>query len=312
MPRTASLALIAHMSSPSSTVAYLNKVGPLPNGNYVCLNSTAYDIDYDDGTGERRYYARTGIQLANIASANDLSADNTEGKTLTELPTYPGQGITQAMVDNGDLDDVPYVIYAINYRDHSMGHLITGGGPIGRVSMTPDGNLLTMELRSWCDLLRQNSVCELWSLRCRVKQFGSQPGEERYPCMYDASGELGAEATVTSVGAESVRDFTVAALGASEGYYAPGKWLWTEGDNAGWTSEIETQTAAGAISLMFVARHPIQIGDKGRPKRDCSREWAGPNSCETYNNREWFRGEPFIPVSDAVGLTVPGAAQGGL
>src|SRR5690348_12401701 len=124
MPRTASAALIAHMSSPSATIAYLQKTGPLPDGSYHCMNTTAKDIDYDDGFGVRRYYARTGIQLANLAGSNDLSSDNTEAQTLTEIPTYPGQGFTVAMVENGDLDGVEYVIYAINYEDHSMGHMI--------------------------------------------------------------------------------------------------------------------------------------------------------------------------------------------
>lgn len=313
MPRTCSLALLAHMSSSARTIAYLQKTGPLPDGTYMRITSLGKDVRYDDGSGdgEQTFYARTGLQMANIASANDLSADNSEAQTLAELPTYPGQGVTVDMVENGDLDDLEFVLYVFNYEDHSMGHMILGGGPIGKVRATPDGSLITMELRSWADLLRQNSVAELWALDCRVREFGSQPGEERFPCNYDASAEEGAEFTVTGVGAETVRDFTVAALGASESYYAPGRWRWTEGANAGRTLEIESQSAAGVIALLFVTRHPIQVGDKGRPKRDCSRKWAGHNSCETYNNRQWFRGEPFIPASDYVALTMPGAAQGG-
>lgn len=310
MPRTASPALLAHFASPAQTVAYLLKVGPLPDSSYLTMASTGRDVVYDDGDGERTYYARTGVQLANLASTSDLDTDNSEAQTLVNVPVYPGQGLTEAMVDSGELDDVPYVVYAVNYEDLSMGDMVLHSGPVGKVRLQVSG-LVTLELRAWADLLRQNSVVERWSLTCRVKKFGSQPGEERFPCMYDASVELGPELTVTAVGSEVVRHFTVSGLAEAADYYAPGKWLWTAGANVGMTREIQTHDGSGNFTLLFIARKPIQVGDKGRPMRECSREWAGHNSCETYNNRPWFRGEPFIPVADAIGLTVPGAAAGG-
>lgn len=311
MPRTSSLALIAHMSSPSATIGYLNKIGPLPNGNYIRLCSLGRNEIYDDGTGAATYYARTGLQLANLASSNDLSTDNTEGKSLVEIPAYPGQGVTQAMVDNGDLDDVPYVIYAINYEDHSMGHLITGGGPLGKVGISPDGQLVNLEMRSWCDLLRQNGVCDTWSIRCRVKKFGSQPGDEPFPCNYDLSSEWVNGIAVTDVDAESVRDFTASGLLQGTDYFAPGLIEWVTGANAGRFIEVESFTSGGVISLMFMLRHAVQEDDIFNIRRDCTREWEGNNSCDTFNNRQWYRGEPFTPVADAIGLTVPGAAAGG-
>ncbi len=310
--RTCGAQLFAHMSGTSTTMCFLLKVGPLPNDAYIRTTSLDRNVVYDcgDGLGEQTYYASTGTQLSAMQSANDLSVDNGEAQTLVELPTYPNTGITEAMVDAGTLDGVEFVVYGVNYRDLTMGHYIEAGGPVGEIRYTLDG-LITLELRAWTDLLRQNSVTERDSLTCRVKKFGSQPGEERFPCMYDASGELGAEFTVTSVGTENVRDFTVAALGAAADYYAPGNWIWTEGDNEGMTREIESQSGGGAISLLFTTRFPIQVGDKGRPKRDCTRQWEGHNSCETYANRQWFRGEPFIPVSDTIALTTPFAGAGG-
>lgn len=311
--RSCSARLLAHMSSTSSTMCFLLKVGPLPGGSYLCMSSLDRDVVYDDGSaaGARTFYARTGTQLSNLASANDLTVDNGEAQTLVEVPTYPNTGVTEPMIDAGGLDGVEFIVYGMNYRDVTMGHYIETGGPVGEIRRTLDG-LITLELRSWTDLLRQNSVTERDSLTCRVKRFGSQPGEERFPCMYDASSELGAEVTVTAVGTENVRDFTASGLGAAADYYAPGNWLWTLGDNAGMTREIEAQDASGNVSLLFTTRFPIQVGDKGRPKRDCTRQWEGHNSCDTYSNRPWFRGEPFIPVSDTIALTTPFAAAGGV
>lgn len=308
MPRTASAALLAHMASPSRTIAYLLEVGPLPDGSYVRTNSTARDIRYDGDW----FYARTGLQLANIAGTNDLETDNTEAQTLTELPTYPGQGVTTAMVDNGDLDGVEYLIYAINYTDHTMGHCIVHGGPIGRVSYTLDGNLVTMELRAWGDLLRQNSVCSLTSATCRAKQFGSQPGEEREYCGYDLTGEWITDVPVTAVGAEIVRDFTASSLAQATDYFTPGVALWKSGLNEGAYSGIESFASGGVMSLQFVVRHPIQVGDLFDIRRDCTRLLEGNNGCKFYGMILNNRSEAYTPVADHIALTVPGAAAGGL
>jgi uncharacterized phage protein (TIGR02218 family) len=311
MPRTCSPALLAHMSSSATTLCFLQKVGPLPDDSYICTTSNSRDMRYDDGTGERIYYARTGVQLSNMASANDLSVDNGEAQTLVEIPTYPNTGITEEMIEAGRLDGVEFVIYKVNYRDLSMGHMIESSGPVGEIRRSIDG-LITIELRSWCDLLRQNSVTERDSLTCRVKRFGSQPGDERFPCMYDLTGEWITSVTVTDVGAETVRDFEASSLGQAANYFSPGLIEWTSGDNQGKFSEVQTFTAGGGISLLFTTKFPIQNGDTFSIRRDCSRKWAGNNSCDTFGNREWFRGEPFIPVSDRIALTVPGAAAGGL
>lgn len=311
-------AFLAHKSSSNATLAYLLLIAK-KGGGYIGLTSHGKVLVYNPSTYDatlpnvnQSFYPATGVDLSNFQSTNDLAVDNGEASTLTETAAYPGQGITEAMVDNGELDGAEYWIFQVNFKDLSptMGHEVMGNGPTGEWRINT-GGLATFECRSWTDLLRQNSVCERDSLTCRVKQFGSQAGEERFPCYYDASGELTGEYTVTAVGTEIVRDFTVAALGAAEGYYAPGKAIWTAGANAGMTREIESQSAGGDIALEFTTRHPIQVGDKLKFKRDCTRQWSGHNSCETYANRQWFRGEPKIPVADVINLTIPGAGSGG-
>jgi hypothetical protein len=54
----------------------------------------------------------------------------------------------------------------------------------------------------------------------------------------------------------------------------------------------------------------VQVGDVFRIRRDCTREWSGHNSCETFANREWFRGEPKIRPAEAMNALVPGAGVG--
>lgn len=306
MPKTIPAMLLAHKALPATTLCALMKVGPLPSGAYIAMTSLDRDVTYDDGTGALVYRASTGMQLSTLSSTNDLSVDNAETQSLA--PVYPVEGVTVAMVDNGDLDGCEMTAYQVNYADLSMGHEILFNGPIGEVRIV-EGGLITFENRSWSQLLKQNSVCELDSLTCRVKRFGSQIGDERFPCKYSIAGEW-VDGEVTAVGTETVREFTDSALAQAADYFAPGLVEWLTGSNAGQHREIEG-FGAGAVTLQFTTRHPITVGDTFRIRRDCSRQWSGHNSCETYGNRPNFRGEPFIPVADTTGLFVPGAAAAG-
>lgn len=314
--KSISSALLAHKSSSSTTLSYLLLIGPTKKtGAYIGLTSRSRNTTYNPSSYDpalpnvnQTFYASTGAHISNLQASNDLQVDNGEAKSLVQQ--FPGQGITEAMVDNGELDGVEYYILQVNHKDLSMGHEVMANGPIGEVSIQP-GGLVTFECRSWSDLLRQNSVCERDSLTCRVRIFGSQVGEEMFPCNYDKSGLWVTAQTVTSIGDESVRDFTASAMGQAQDYFAPGLILWLTGLNAGRDIEIETFNVGGEFGLLHPLRYPIQVGDTFDVIPDCTRQWSGHNSCETYGNRQWFRGEPFIPVSDTTALTVPGVVAGG-
>lgn len=307
--KTISIALQNHLALPVTTTCFLQKIGPISSsGEVIAMTSLDRDVVYDDGDGPVTYYASTGTQLSNLSASNDLTVDNGESQTL--IPIFPVEGITTDMVDSGELDGVEYVVYKVNFQDLSMGHEVMANGQIGNVRMVP-GGFITFENRSWSQLLQQNSVCEVDSLTCRVKRFGSQPGEERFPCNYDITPEWVFGVTVTGVGSDTIREFSASSLMQPDNYFAPGLVVWRSGDNVGQSKEIEdfqNDSSGSDITLLFTVRNPIQIGDTFDIRRDCTRKWEGHNSCQTYNNRQWFRGEPFIPVSDTVGLLVPGAS----
>lgn len=315
MPSTISVQLLDHLSQPAATPSSKLKIGPIAaegseGAYYIRMTSLDRDEVYDcgDGLGPQTYYAATGAEFSNLAASNDLTVDNGEAKTLT--PVYPGQGITEAMVENGLLDGVRYVVMETNYNDGTMGHRVEASGPIGNVRFT-DGGLVTFECLSWSDKLRQNNVCTRWSLTCRCRVFGGDYTDEREPCLYDISGEWIEDCVVTAVGGEPVRDFTAVALAQAADYFTPALVEWTSGDNVGTSKEVEKHEAGGVFTLAFTTRHAIQVGDTFRIRRDCSRYWEGNNSCLTFDNRDNFRGEPKIPVSDTLALTIPGAATGG-
>lgn len=321
MPKTIPIALATHQALPATTLCFLQKIGPLPDASYICLTSLDRDVEYDDGSGSGvlTYYAASGMEPSQLSASADLGVDNGETKSLT--PVYPAQGITVTAVDNGDLDGAQFVVYKVNYLDLTMGHEIMAAGTIGEVRIT-SGGLVTFENRSWSQHLKQNSVVELDSFTCRAR-FGSMPigtgggvFEQRQPCNYDLTAEW-ADFTVSAVGAETVREFSSADLTQADDYFAPGLVKWMTGANAGLENEVSgyvgpvaDPASDGTVTLQFTTRNPIQPNDTGRIRRDCTKAWAGHNSCETYSNRPNFRGEPNIPVADAIGLSVPGAAHG--
>lgn len=306
MPQTIPIALLNHLGQATITTSYLLKIGPTPLGTYITLTSLDRNEAYDDGDGQLPYYANSGAQLSTLESTNDLSVDNGELMSLATL--IPGTGITQAMVDEGLLDTVEYWIYEHDYHTGGPGeHRIVGNGLLGRCRVE-QGIMIIPELRSWTQLLQQNGLISSTSLSCRVKNFGSQPGEEREFCGYNIAYEW-VPFTVTSVGGENQREFTDSGLGQATDYFAFGLVRWSTGDNTGSSVEVESFTSGGAVSQRFLTRKPIQVGDTGEIMRGCSRLWAGHNSCTTYwgNDRgKHFRGENFINIGDSLPNSVPG------
>jgi hypothetical protein len=176
------------------------------------------------------------------------------------------------------------------------------------------------ELRSWSQLFDQTGIISQTCIDCRTKHFGSQEGEEREWCGFDLAYEW-VPFTVTDVGAESVREFYADGLlegdypaEAGEGYFAPGLVRWTDGDNAGASVEVESfiggdSGSDGYVSLRFTTREPIQIGDAGEIRRECTRKASGHNSCRTYFVDQWgahFNGEQNINIGDTPANSIPG------
>lgn len=301
--------LLADMAASSTTLTDLLLIGPLPDTTYRALTLLDIDVAYNSGGGLRTYKARTGFQMSALVASNDLGVDNAEAESLYPIATFEIEGFTQAQIDSGALDAVPFVVYRVNYLNLTTGrHGIMAGGTIGEVR-TKHGQTSVLELRSLSQQLMQ-SVVELDSLSCRAR-FGSQVGEERFPCGFDLTSEW-VSATVTSVsGVEPDREFTDTSLGQAANYFAPGFVEWLTGDNAGQEREVG-DFGSSIIGLQFPTVNPIQVGDTFRIRRECTKNWVGHNSCKdtfwlTAAN-EHFRGEPHIPVADAAALNTPGVA----
>lgn len=315
MPRTIPIALQSHLDGETTTTCHILRIEPVRSGySVIGLTDLDRDVVYDDGDGEVTYLAPVGFVASTIVSSADFAVDNAETRSL--FPEYDIPQISEADINAGAYDYAKFRLSLVNYEDLSMGAVRIMTGTLGEMK-TVDGLSFLGELRSLFQQFRQ-SIVERDSLTCRAT-FGSQaldfvassnsgtPKLERFPCGIDAEA-LWVNGTVTNVGVESDIAFEDSGLsGESSDGFAPGIVEWLTGSNAGRQYEV-SQFEAGVVTLAFPTAFTIEIGDTFKIRPDCTKQWSGHLSCEHYNNRLNFRGEPFIPVGDAGSTSVPGAS----
>lgn len=303
------------LNSGASTLTLIMRIDPI-NADSFGASMTNKTLVYDDGAGELIYSAYVGMQPRDILFTGDLSIDNSDFQGL--LPEYEFP-ITEEDIQAGVYDFARFTLYLVNYEDLTTArHVVIDYGKLGKMR-TLDGLSFWEELRGLSQQLKQ-TICARDSLTCRAR-LGSQPlgtvgaeYTEREYCGIDLSGywESG---TVAAPGVEPHYGFTTSAplienSGASiTDYYAPGMVRWTSGRNNGTEQEIENNTST-SIALAFRTPFPIQAGDTFEYRRDCNKFARDANKgCPSHWGSQWtmhFRGEPDIPIGDAITNAVPG------
>ena len=293
--RNIPIAMLPNLQDDAPRWCYLLKIMPVaPDVPELGITTWDEDIAYLDVP----YHARRGYDSqANEATA-DLAVDNSEARFLVSEDYF--DGITQDAIRRGNYDDARFIQYMVNPYDLSEGHVIITSGTVGRIASV-DGLEGTLELRSLTQTLKQKSIIELGSNNCRVVKLG----DER--CKIDVDA-LWVTAAVTAVGLEADRVFTVDGPALANNQIWPGLVKFITGANAGRSFEIEGNVG-NVITLAIPTEEPIADGDELEYRPDCTRLWSGPNSCQTYNNRPNFRGEPKRPVSESEQLMAPGAGS---
>lgn len=318
MPRTIPIALQDHLDGDATTTCILIRIDPVtpgyPSYGAALLNR---DVTYNDGISEITYSAIIGGQSSTMQATIDMAVDNSDLAQLMPEFDFP---ISEADIAAGVYDFARYTAYLVNYEDLSQGHTVVpnGYGTLGRITIRDDGLSFVEELRGLSQELKQ-TICARDSLSCRAT-FGSQPigssgsdgdvVEEREYCGIDLD-PLWVSATVTSVGPESSRTFTASALVAAEDFYALGMVRWTSGANNGREFEVEENSAAGVISLTFPTGFTIANGDTFDIRQGCNKQARDDErGCKYHWGAEWpmhFRGEPDIPIGDALANATPGS-----
>ncbi len=290
MSKTVPAALQTHLDTQQTTLAYLLKITPVV-GSAFGVTSLDQDIDYDDGGGSLTYSSATGMNQSSVENSAELSVNNSEAMLLI------GTDLSKADIAGGVLDYASFVVYRINWSDLSNGHYLVQSGKVGAVR-SQDNLSGVIELRSTQQELKQNFI-DLYSLGCRAS-FGSQPGEEKFPCNFDAAALLQND-VVASIGTETDREFTTTDTPAATGpngalTFETALVIFLTGANAGLT--VETETVVGKdITLRFNAAYAIEVGDTFQIRPDCRKRYA-EDCIAAYANGENFRGEPLIPLTE--------------
>jgi uncharacterized phage protein (TIGR02218 family) len=299
MSRFIPTALQTHLDTKATTICFLLKIVP-QNASAFGVTSLDKDVDYDDGNGSMTYSSVTGVNMSAVEASAGLGVDNAEGLLLVSTD------FTQQDINAGVLDYADYYLYRINWDDHSQGHYLIQSGRTG-IAKTHDTRSGLIELRGLAQQLKQNFV-DLYSLTCRAR-FGSQVGEELFPCMFDTTS-LWSNGTITGVGTEADREFTASIAPAATG---PNGALpfnvaiitFLTGNNAGLT--VETETVSGtSITLRFQSSYNMEIGDTYKIRPDCAKRYA-EDCVALFDNGLFFRGEPWIPLTEEAQSQTPGA-----
>lgn len=262
------------------------------------IGVTTHDTDITlDGVV---YKASLGLTQSNIKSSAANAVDNSEAQILL---ADSGE-FTEQEIQAGAFDFGTYELRAINWMHPEYGSEFVDEGTTGRVSIH-EGLAGVVELRSLHQQLKQNFV-PLYSHTCRA-QAGSKG---RNGCFFNFSG-LWSSHTVASVSSsDNDRIFTANSAPSAAGpngalEFVPGIVRFLSGPNAGQVAEVEA-VAGSSITLRFTAYKPIQVGDSFEIRPDCAKRFD-EDCIARFDNRENFRGEPHIPLTDEASGVTPGA-----
>lgn len=296
MSRTVPSALATRFKVGGTTQCALLQVRPARMPVFG-ITSLDRDVLYDDGTdagdssGTVIYRAKNGFTPSDQVTSMDLSVDNAEASSL--LAQFTFDGMTPEAIDQGEYDGAPFTLYLVDYEDLTAGHVILSAGTVGQVRRSDTG-AATIELRSLLQQLKQRAMVELTSIACRAT-FGDE--RCKMPLVWT-------DATVTTVGPEDDRTFTVDAL--PEGFVVPGIVSWKSGTAEGREYEIEEyDPGTGLITLVFPTYLPIQVGDTMQIRRDCDKS---KDMCKSYANLLNMRAEADIPRANGTDLQAPGGS----
>lgn len=287
--------LLAGLQSRRTSHCTLLKIMP-STGPAFGLCSLNRALEYDDGDGAIRYCARYGFDPSAFQKAADTSIGNAEFTALLGTADSLNEwGITQDMLDRGYLNGARYVVYLVDYEDAGTGkHAEIDSGRLGEVRM-PRSGMAVFQGRGRMQQMAQKSMCERDSISCRNTCGVNRNG---VGCFADVDAAW-VSFTVTGVStSEPDIQFTASGLGQPADFFFPGKLVWETGDNTGQPCEVEA-FSAGVVTLAHPTRMPIQAGDTGRIRPDCTHLRDGTNGCKEWGQMENYDGEHSTPEGES-------------
>lgn len=280
--KSVSTDLLAHLAGETTTLATLWKV---KRQDGTLLGFTTHDVDivYDDGLGDGdvTYMASTGLQPSATETATDLGVDNLQVAAFLD-----SDAITEADIRAGFYDYATIQICIVNYADLTMGDLKIRKGTLGQIKV--QNGQFSAEIRG-LSFYFGTVIGKTFGPPCRADLGDADCTVDLSPLRQTGSVDTFSDA----------REFVPASglSPADPGYFTDGVLTWTSGANNGALIEVSDWDGT-TVTLFESMPFPIAHGDTFTIEPGCNKTIG--DCFGKFNNIANFRGEPYIPGTDAI------------
>ncbi|MEQ1704395.1 MAG: DUF2163 domain-containing protein [Rickettsiales bacterium] len=269
--------LTAHLQGEVTTLATCWKITRTDG-----VVKTFTDLDSDIVFASLTYLSIAGFTPSSVETKDNFSVDNVEVQGM-----FQAGYITAPDLLAGKYDFAEVEIFIVNYLDLSQGRMLLRRGRLGEVTMQKD--TFIAELRGLAENLQQ-TIGELYQPSCRAILGDSEC--KKVLTSFTFTG------TVTTVTSGLI--FTSNALTQAAGYFTGGQITWTSGNNNGLKMEVK-EFANKQVVLAQAMPYAIQVGNIFQIIAGCDK--THQTCISKFNNIINFRGEPFVPGTDAISKT---------
>ncbi len=269
--------LTAHLQGEVTTLATCWKITRTDG-----VVKTFTDLDSDIVFASLTYLSIAGFTPSSVETKDNFSVDNVEVQGM-----FQSGYITAPDLLAGKYDFAEVEIFIVNYMDISQGRMLLRRGRLGEVTMQKD--TFIAELRGLAENLQQ-TIGELYQPSCRAILGDSEC--KKVLTSFTFTG------TVTTVTSGLI--FTSNALTQAAGYFTGGQITWTSGNNNGLKMEVK-EFANKQVVLAQAMPYGIQVGNSFQIVAGCDK--THQTCINKFNNIINFRGEPFVPGTDAISKT---------
>lgn len=282
--RSTSISLAATMLSLAVCVRIARQDGTV-------LGFTSHDQDIIIG-GDTTYWYSESTDVSALESALGNGVGNLDASLLLS-----SDRITETDIRAGRYDSAQIRVFLVDWTQPNAGELKLLKGLTGRVDIRDGAGVV--EVRSLMQQAGQY-VGDLLAPTCRVKALGD------VQCNAGGSFANGKHLsdyqfsrTVGSV--QSDVGITFSGDSQATNYYTYGRVIWTSGANNGLTGEIKSHVNTGStavITMQLPFPFTVVAGDTATLEAGCDRLIT---TCQSrFANGVNFRGEPYLPGSDAL------------
>lgn len=252
------------------------------DGEIFRFTNRDVDIEWDDGTGLETYAAGSGFTASSVLVAIGTGIQGMSIKMLKRVA-----GITDADLEGGLWTDAQCLLVMVRADLPTDGYLIIFGGDVQQIQDDEQGGV-EFEVRG---LIRNSRVLDVesYSFLCRADL-----GDARCQVDIEALSEL-----FTVDVASSNQRFSTIELNQADDHWNLGVIQWITGANAGLSMEIKDSDSSSKL-LILAGQMPFSVvaGDTGKAWPGCDKSLS--TCIARYNNAVNFRGEPYIPLPEAI------------